>query len=184
MDTPDQPLSAAKGATLAPASPEAEHPGGRIEGWRDFGERLRAALAMGAAEPADWHLSDPDFAQWPLGELAVVDALRQGMLAHPRTRWTLLAARFDAFPRQHPRWLTWRQTWAHRVHCLQASEDDAAQIRPMLLWPGRLGLRLLDGLSGRGVWTTEPATLLTWQADFDVISQRSTEAMPSTTLGL
>lgn len=182
MDIPDDPLRATTGDAQAPAA--ANHPGGRIEGWRDFGDRFRAALAMGTTEAADWRLCDPDFTQWPLGERAVVEALQEGMLVHPRTRLTLLAARFEAFPRLHPRWLRWRQPWSHRVHCLQACEDEAPQLRPMLLWPGRVGLRLLDGLSGRGVWSTDPATLLMWQADFDVISQRSTEAMPSTTLGL
>lgn len=163
---------------------QAAHPSGRIDGWRDFEDRLRAGLAMGTTEPADWRLSDPDFAQWPLGERAIVEVLQQGVLAHPRTTLTLLAARFEAFARQHPRWLAWRQDWSHRVHCLQANDEDVPQLRPMLLWPGRLGLRLLDPLSGRGVWSTDPATLHVWQTDFDVISQRSTEAMPRTTLGL
>lgn len=175
MDTSDEPrFTAHPGA----------HRSGRIEGWQDFEDRLRAGLAMGITEPADWRLSDPDFAQWPLGERAIVEVLQQGVLAHPRTSLTLLAARFEAFARQHPRWLAWRQGWSHRVRCLQANDEDAPQLRPMLLWPGRLGLRLLDPLTGRGVWSTDPATLHVWQADFDVISQRSTEAMPSTTLGL
>ncbi len=183
MDTPDEPSHTADDAD-APESAAAVHPSGRIDGWRDFEDRLRAALAMGITEPADWRLCDPDFVPWPLGERAIVEVLQQGVLAHPRTRWTLLAARFDEFPRKHPRWLAWRQDWTHRVRCLQANEEDAPQLRPMLLWPGRLGLRLLDGVSGRGVWSTDPATLHVWQADFDVISQRSAEAMPGTTLGL
>lgn len=182
MDMSDEARRAAHGDAQSAAA--AEHTGGRIEGWRDFAERLGAALAMGKTEPVDWRLCDPDFTQWPMGGLAVVEALQQGMLAHRSTRWTLIAAQFDAFPRQHPRWLSWRQTWSHRVRCLQASEEDAAQLRPMLLWPGRLGLRLQDGLSGRGVWSMDPATLHVWQSDFDVISQRTAEAMPSTTLGL
>ena len=140
MDTSDEPR---------PTDHATAHPSGRIDGWRDFEDRLRAALAMGSTEPADWRLSDPDFGQWPLGERALVEVLQQGVLAHPRTHLTVLAARFDEFPRKHPRWLAWRQNWSHRVRCLQANEEDASQ-----------------------------------QADFDVISQRSAEAMPGTTLGL
>ena len=183
MDTSEE-LRHANAADQPSVGEGAAHPSGRIDGWRDFGDRLRAALAMGATEPADWRLCDPDFVQWPLGERAIVEVLQQGALAHPLTRLTLLAARFEAFPRKHPRWLAWRQDWSHRVRCLQANEEDAPQLRPMLLWPGRLGLRVLDGLSGRGVWSTDPATLHVWLADFDVISQRSAEAMPGTTLGL
>ena len=175
MDSPCQPPAPAPAAV--PIS-------GRIDGWRDFIDRVRTALVAGTETAADWRLSDPDFAQWPLGERAIVDVLQQAVLTHPGTRFTLLAGQFDAFPRRHPRWLTWRQTWSHRVRCLQVDEDDAPRLRPMLLWPGRMGLRVLDDVSGRGVWTTDAATLHVWLDDFDVISQRSAEAMPGTTLGL
>lgn len=175
MDSPDQPSAPASAGV--PVS-------GRIDGWRDFTDRVRTALAAGTDAAADWRLSDPDFAQWPLGERAIVEALQQAVVAHPKTRFTLLACQFDAFPRRHPRWLAWRLPWQHRVHCFQVTEEDAPRLQPMLLWPGRLGLRLLDGASGRGVWSTDVATLHVWQDDFDVISQRSTEAMPGTTLGL
>lgn len=178
MDLPDPTPDAASDATAsAPRS-------GRIDGWVDFGDRLRAILAMGSTEPADWRLCDADFARWPLGERGVVEAWQQWALAHPRGRMVLLATRLDELPRRHPRWLAWRRDWTHRVTCWQASEEDAPQVRPMLLWAGRIGLRLLDEVTGAGVWSTDPATLQTWQADFDVISQRSTEGMPSTTLGL
>lgn len=168
----------------ASASPDVPHPRGRIDGWVDFADRLRATLAMGTTEPADWRLCDADFARWPLGERGVVEALAQSVLAHPKGRLVLLAARLDELPRRHPRWLAWRRDWTHRVSCWQAAEEDADQVRPMLLWPGRVGLRLLNEVTGAGVWSTEPATLQNWQADFDAILQRSTEGMPSTTLGL
>jgi hypothetical protein len=159
-------------------------PSGRIDGWQDFADRLRAAVAMGTVETADWRWSDLDFSRWPLGDRGVVEALQQGVLAHAHTRCTLLAATFDEVPRQHPRWLAWRRPWAHRVRCAQAMTEDVSRLRPMLLWPGRLGLCLLDSALGVGVWSTDAATLHGWQNDFDVILQRSTEALPSTTLGL
>jgi len=70
------------------------------------------------------------------------------------------------------------------VACREAAPEEAGRVRPMLLWPGRVGLRLLDEVSGRGQWTTDPGVLHNWLAEYDVILQRSSEAMPSTTLGL
>lgn len=159
-------------------------PSGRIDGWRDFADRLRAAVAMGTTEAADWRWCDTDFSRWPIGDKAVVEALQQGVLTHARTHLTLLAASFDEVPRQHPRWVAWRFPWMHRVRCAQTLEEDASRLRPMLVWPGKVGLRLLDSTLGVGVWSTDPATLHGWQEEFDVILQRSTEAMPGTTLGL
>jgi len=164
--------------------PDAPSAGGRIEGWIDFTDRVRATLAMGVSERVDWCLSDPDFSRWPLGERGITEALQQWVLNHPGGRMTLLAARFDELPRRHPRWLNWRRDWSHRVTCREAAPEEAGRVRAMLLWPGRVGLRLLDEVSGRGQWTTDPGVLHNWLAEYDVILQRSSEAMPSTTLGL
>jgi hypothetical protein len=58
----------------------------------------------------------------------------------------------------------------------------------MLLWRdqegGGTGIRMLDPVTAVGQWTTDPAVLTLWQADFDAYLQRSSEGMPCTTLGL
>jgi len=160
------------------------HRGGRIAGWRDFRDRFTAALAMATTAPAEACWCDLDFAAWPLGERATVEALQRWALAHSVPRLTLLAARYDEVTRRHPRWLTWRRSWAHRVSCWTASDELAASLQPMCLWRDQVGLKVLDPLTGAGLWSTEPATLQLWQADFDAYLQRSTEGMPCTTLGL
>ena len=51
-------------------------PSGRFEGRKAFQQLVRDALAAAARE--GWRemiLSDPDFADWPLGERAVAEAL-------------------------------------------------------------------------------------------------------------
>ena len=99
-----------------------------------------------------------------------------------------LARRFDVIQRTQPRWLKWRQTWSHRVGCFLASDEIVADLRPMFLWRNRerdiAGIRLLDSVTAVGQWTTDPAVLALWQADFDAYLQRSSEGMPCTTLGL
>jgi hypothetical protein len=162
----------------------AGHRGGRIEGWRDFRDRFHAILAMSLTTSGDFGWCDPDFSAWPLGERSAIDALQQWALQHPGGRLTLLAARGDELPRRHARWLSWRQPWSHRVSCWVASEEVAAGMQAMCLWRGEVGLKIVDPLSGRGIWSTDPATVQVWQADFDAYLQRSSEGMPCTTLGL
>lgn len=161
---------------------------GRIDGWREFQDRFRATLAQASASSGMCRWVDADFAHWPLGERAVTDLLQQWMLQHGGARVTLLAGRFDVIQRTQPRWLKWRQTWSHRVGCFLASDEIVADLRPMFIWRDkegdRAGIRMLDSVTAVGQWTTDPAVLSLWQADFDAYLQRSSEGMPCTTLGL
>lgn len=157
---------------------------GRINSWRDFEDRVGAAMAMATAHPADLTLVDTDFVHWPIGRRSVMEAFHQWGLASRGTRCTLLAAHFDAFPRVHPLWVSWRGNWAHRVLCYQTPDELVSSLAPTLLLHGRLGLRLLEPLQGVGVWTRDEATLTSWLTEIDVILQRSHEALPPTTLGL
>lgn len=161
---------------------------GRIDGWREFQDRFRATLAMASTSPGECRWVDADFAHWPLGERAVTDLLQQWMRQHGGASVTVLAGRYDSLQRAHPRWLSWRQTWSHRVGCWLASDEIVADLRPMFIWRDaqgdRAGIRMLDSVTAVGQWTTDPAALALWQADFDAYLQRSSEGMPCTTLGL
>lgn len=161
---------------------------GRIDGWREFQDRFRATLAMASASAGECRWADVDFAHWPLGERAITDLLQQWMLEHANASVVLLAGQFDVLQRAHPRWSSWRQTWSHRVSCWVASDELVADVRPMFLWreqgADRAGIRMLDSVTAVGQWTTDPAVLALWQADFDAYLQRSSEGMPCTTLGL
>ncbi|MBP7503577.1 MAG: hypothetical protein KA784_12410, partial [Aquabacterium sp.] len=53
---------------------------GRISSWRDFSDRVSAAMAMAAAEPGPMTLSDRDFTHWPLGQREVVEAFQKWVL--------------------------------------------------------------------------------------------------------
>ena len=163
------------------------HDSGRLDGWGAWSDAVRALLAEAAAQPGALLMFDADYSQWPLGEKACVDALEQWALGGRHLHCTMLAADWAHVPRQHPRWLRWRTTWAHKLSCKVLPEDEAPtfqSLRPMLVLEGKLGISLLDAEHGTGLWSRLPSTLREWWQAGDVISQRSIDAMPATTLGL
>lgn len=157
---------------------------GPIAHWRDFSDRVSAGMAVAASQGGDLLMTDPDFAAWPLGLRTVSEAFDRWVRVAGQARCTVLAAHFEVVPRRHPRWLAWRAKWGHRVRCLEAPPECASAVRPTFMVSGVLGLRLLEGRHGQGVWSRDPATLAAWRQEIDVILQRSHEAMPPTTLGL
>lgn len=157
---------------------------GRITSWRDFGDRVRACMALAATHALDLTLVDTDFVHWPLGERSVMEAFHQWGLLSKGAHCQLLAATYDAFPRLHPRWVAWRGTWSHRVKCYQAPDELVSFLTPTLILHGQIGLKLNEPLHGAGVWTRDEGVLRTWLSEVDVNLQRSHEALPPTTLGL
>ena len=100
---------------------------GPFDGRRAFHAHLHAALA--AAAQQNWReivLSDPDFADWPLGERAVAEAL-QAWSAAGRS-FVLLAQRFDVFEREHARFVHWRRMWSHIVECRACDGPGLPQV--------------------------------------------------------
>ena len=101
-------------------------------------------------------LSDLDFADWPLGEPAVLDDLTRWAFAHRRL--TLLGGHFDEVSRRHARFAQWRRQWSHIVGCRALEDDDERAIPTMLLAPGLVTLKLLNPAQYRASWSTdEPA---------------------------
>lgn len=180
-DTPKPTEGGAANAELHPVSELS----GRISNWHDFADRVRAAMAMAAAEPVCITLSDCDFTNWPLGQREVVESFQQWVLGSSREiHCQVLSANFEGFARTHPRWVQWRKVWSHRVLCRQAPEDLATSVPTLLVLQDKLALRLSDPLSGRGLWTRDPAVVRDWLSEIDVILQQSHDALPPTTLGL
>lgn len=149
----------------------------------EFHDALRSAFSHAAAVGArDIWLSDEDFADWPLGERDVVDALARW--AHSRRRLTLLAHTFDEVSRRHGRWTEWRRQWAHVVECRTNQEIEAAQIPTICLISDVYSVRLSDAVRHRGLVSQEAADAVACREAIDAVSQRSIETFPATTLGL
>ncbi len=157
---------------------------GRIDGWRDFSDRVCAALAWASQMPCDLILSDLDFKAWPLGQRAAVEAFQTWALGQSSVRVRGLLADPELLVRAHPRWLDWRQRWAHRVEFFRADDDLKDQVPTLLLVGDALGLKLHDVRLGRGTWSRDADTLKRWHDEVDVILQRSSPTLPVTTLGL
>jgi hypothetical protein len=149
----------------------------------DFHAALRRAFETAAdARALEIVLCDPDFADWPLGERAVVDALARW--AAPRRRLQLLAGGYDQFACRHARWVEWRRAWSHLVECRVNEEIEAAQLPSLCLVPGIVAVRLLDPVHHRGYASGDASDVQACREAIDAVSQRSMPAFPSTTLGL
>lgn len=141
-------------------------------------ERLLAALHGGVLEVV---CSDVDFADWPLNEPAVVEALTQW--AGPQRRLVLLAQHYDEVRRRHPRFVRWRTTWAHLVDARSPTECLASD-HPGLLWTADEVVEVLDRITWRACRSADPATVGRCRHAIDAVLQRSEHAFAPTTLGL
>jgi hypothetical protein len=128
-------------------------------------------------------LCDVDYADWPLSERAVIDSLSQWAYSHRRL--TMLAAGFDEIVRRHARWIDWRRQWSHVVDCRALDERiEASQVPTLLLAPGVVTLRIFDTVHHRGSISHDPADAIRCRELVTDLFQQSSEAFPSTTLGL
>ena len=156
---------------------------GRFDGREAFADLIRNALS--AAAHQGWSeivFSDPDFADWPLGERASIEAL-QAWSASGR-RLLLLARRFDLVERGHARFVTWRRTWDHIVECRAAGRTGAAEEVPSALWTPTWCLHRIDPERSRGVCSSEPRARRDLRESFDESWRQGRPAFPASTLGL
>lgn len=149
----------------------------------EFHTEVRSAFAEAAVQGCrEILLCDPDFADWPLNEAALIEHLVAWASQHRRL--TVLARNFDEFPRRHARWVAWRRTWSHVVECRANNELEAGQMPTLLLMPGRLTLRMVDMEHHRGSVSRATADAVRAREQFDAVLQRSEESFPVTNLGL
>ena len=149
----------------------------------EFRAAVLAALDHAAAVDApEIVLVDDDFAEWPLGDRAAVDALSRWVGSQKRL--VLFAHRWDDVARQHMRFVAWRKPWSHVVQGRADPEIEAGDTPSLLLVPGHCVVRVLDRVACRGVVSTDPVDLAAARERVDVLLQRAVDAFPVTTLGL
>ena len=149
-------------------------------------ERFRTLVreALAEAGRAGWReliLCDADFADWPLGERAVVEALEAW--ARAGQRLTLLARCYDAVERHHPLFVNWRRQRAHQLECRGIPKADALAM-PSVLWSPDWALQRHDVLRSSGVCGAEPQRRQRLRELLDGWLERSSPAFAATTLGL
>ena len=149
----------------------------------EFHAALRQAFeTLATAGAREVWLCDEDFADWPLGERAIVELLTRW--AASNRKLTLLARSFDEVARRHPRWVEWRRSWSHIVSCRANTEMASGEFPTLLLGIGTVSLRLSDTVHPRGRLSHEKADEIRCKEQIDAVMQRSEEAFPATTTGL
>jgi hypothetical protein len=155
---------------------------GRSEGRSAFADLVRQALQTAAAQ--GWTKMvwcDPDFADWPLGEREVIDALQQWS---ERGRTLELIAQDYAVLRQsHPRFVQWRVMWSHLIEARATGRSSAGEL-PSALWSPGWTMERLDAKFGIVVATVDPARRVALGERLDGWWKKGSPAFPVTTLGL
>ncbi|WP_372658539.1 hypothetical protein [Hydrogenophaga sp.] len=157
-------------------------PTGRLEGRVAFADAVRLALHHAAL--SGWSqilFSDPDFADWPLGESAVVDALQAWAGRGRRLR--LLARDFSVLRLQQPRFVRWRVNWGHVIeaHGLASASDGEV---PSAIWTPDWSLERLDLVRCTAVATRQPDRHLALKERLEQVWAKGRPAFAATTLGL
>jgi len=159
-------------------------PPGPIGSRADFHQAVRAIIRL--AESGDlrhlWWVS-PDFADWPLDEPEMVDALTH-WARHPGAQLTWVGHDFERVRRAMPRLTRWRQTFSHVLKCWSPDEVPGSDMPTLLVADHKVALRVLDLERMRGWVRCEGSDVQRAREEIDVILQRSSEAFPAVTLGL
>jgi hypothetical protein len=168
-------------AATPPAAPSAPPVIDSRLGWHAAGVwGFTTAMTQGARRIV---AVDPDFADWPLDDSAVLQGLTD-WLRLPQRRLVLLAARFDELPRRCPRFNAWRTPWTHAIEGWQVPDDLARDLPTVLSCDGAVNVQLIDALHWRGRVALDVRRARQWCEEFDVVLQRSDRALAVRTLGL
>lgn len=164
-----------------PADP-APLPEGRLLGRVAFADAVRQALA--AAAQQGWSplwLVDDDFADWPLGESAVIQSLNAW--AHRGRSLRLMARDFAALRRLHPRFASWASTWNHLIEA-HALSHAAPHELPGVIWTPAWTLERLDPLRCTLVASHAAERRVALHERLDDWWKKGQPAFAPTTLGL
>ena len=163
-------------------TPEQALPEGRLEGRQVFADLVRQALVCAARE--GWThiiLSDPDFADWPLGERVVIDALQAwaGRGRHIQ----FMARDFGPLRQLHPRLVQWRVTWSHLVQAHACTSLVGTEL-PSAIWSPGWTLERLDSLRCTLVASVDARRRLALKERLDTCWSMGSPSFAATTLGL
>lgn len=157
-------------------------PQGRLTGRSAFTQAVRDALQVAAREGwGELILCDATFADWPLGERAVVEALQAW--SRGGRRFTMLAMDYAGVARQHARFVQWRQTWDHIIDCRVCRVTDALAF-PSVLWSPGWVMQRIDVERDVLVCDHEAARRLALRQLLDECRRDSSPGFPASVLGL
>lgn len=126
--------------------------------------------------------TDPHFADWPLDDPALLDALT-AWLRLPQRRLVLVAESYDEVVRAKPRFVAWRQPWAHAIDAW-SPQDLPADLPTWLFDDGPVCVAVADRLHWRGRCAIDAHQAHQQRQEIDAVLQRSVTAFPAHDLGL
>lgn len=126
---------------------------------------------------------DPDFADWPLDDPALLQGLTD-WLRLPQRRLVLLAIDFSRVARERPRFMAWYPYWTHAVQAVAPDVAEVAELPAVLVVEPAAALELVDRRRWRSHWDEDAARTRIWTEQLDALLQRCAPALPATTLGL
>lgn len=162
--------------------PQSALPTGPWEGRAAFADLVRLALQEAASQ--GWPLivlSDPDFADWPLGERGVVEALQAWAQSGRQLRF--LAKDYRVLREGAPRLVQWRMQWDHLVQA-RRSQGAVSEGLPSAIWTANWTLERLDMERCRGVATGETRRRVELRERLDASWSASALGFPASILGL
>jgi hypothetical protein len=159
-------------------------PAGAIATRAEFQAAVRMlvlhAQALGVRQMA-W--VSPDFADWPLDEPEMVDALGRWARA-PGAQLAWVGHDFERVRRTMPRLTRWRQTFGHVINCRSPQEVSGQDLPTLLLADRRVVLRMLDLDHVRGWVSHQGRDVQSAREEIDAILQRSEDTFSASILGL
>lgn len=162
--------------------PSTPLPTGRLQGRKVFVDTVKLAFEVAADQ--GWSqitLSDADFADWPLGERAVIDALNRW--ARRGRTMRLLARNYDQLRLLHPRFVQWRVTWSHLIEAHACPVGSGPEL-PSAIGSPVWTLERLDPLRNTLVASTDAERRVALRERVNECWLRSTPAFPASQIGL
>lgn len=168
--------------TSVPPAPGA--PPSALRSRADFHAALRWSLGHAVTHRSrrlTW--MDPDFAIWPLSDPELLQDLTT-WLKLPQRRLVLIGHRFDAVPRLHPRFVSWRRDWSHAIEAWAPSEGVDVRMPTLAIDDDRLCLQVFDSTHWRGRLSLDEQAVRQWRDEIDALLQRCEAAFPVNQVGL
>lgn len=179
---PTSPTASTRSPLPSPTVDFSTWPSGRQQGRQAFADALRLVIGQAHQTAAtEMFLCDPDFADWPLGERAVVEALDAWCLRGRSVR--LLAHHYDTVIRSHARLVRWRGLWSHQTEARGSRQVRAVDF-PSALVIGPWALWRVDADHGVFLSGVDTAMVQSLKERLAQLWSQSAPAFPSTTLGL
>ena len=129
-------------------------------------------------------LSDGDFANWPLSEGTVIQALNAWSNSHSNRRvMDFVAGTYQVLIEQHDPWVLWRRRWSHRVRCWETNAEYSA-VPPGIFWSDRCVVVINQPEISSGFVARDRMRIVQVRTQLDEILRYAQPAFPATTLGL